>query len=354
MEIQQQNTCSSPLADALEVIGRKALNEFDKAKARALLRGFAWKYGPRFAQAQILAVETPYEFPIVNPETGGTSRTFYHTGRINVILRERGQVKIVKHSTPGESIEPGSHFWDKLTMDTMISAQLIGAEQAGYTPETVIYSAIRKPAISATAVPLLDIRGLKIVLDDYGQRVMNKNGTPRQTGGEGMTLQTRPMTGEEYEQKLTEDIASRMDWYYGAREVARLDSDILEWAGDTWAKTQQILYFRSRDLWPRNTAWCTVMGNCPYFALCAGTASVDGLKYAAGQKGDGGERQPLTDGRLSDLGKCPRLHKLKYEDNVGVVGEDAEGLVFWKLMAAALEAWFRAIQAQQQPAPVQA
>ncbi|MFA5058685.1 MAG: PD-(D/E)XK nuclease family protein [Opitutaceae bacterium] len=345
----------SALAAAYAAVDRAA-DPYERVKARALLAGYDRRWLERFTRARIITVETEFQYRLLNPETGGQSQSFDAAGKIDAIIEEDGRLKIVEHKTAGESIDPAASYWDRLTLDTQISAYYIAAETGlGLRPESVVYDVIRKPGLQATDVPVLDEAGLKIVIDlATGERALNKNGSPRQSGGEGYQMRLRPMTAEEYEAKLTGDIGERPEFYFAQREAARLDADIMEYMADAWAQGQMILYFRNRNLWPRNPSSCTVLGICPFFDLCAGHAAVDGLRYARGAKIhkelesiEENGRALLTNSRLLDLRSCARKHQLRYEERIERVGEEAEALRFGTLMHNGLEAWLSWIKQDQ-------
>ena len=353
-ETTTQAIFASPLEAAFAALdqaknnrGQALADPFERAKARALLKGYDARYRGKFESMQVMAVETEFKNRLLNPETGGQSQTFDAAGKIDGIVTDGGRMKIVEHKTASDSLDPASAYWDKLTMDSQISAYYLAAELGlGLKAESIIYDVIRKPGLEANDVPILE-DGLKVVIDlATGQRALNKNGSPRQTAGEGFQMKKRPMEPEEYEAKLDADIAERPDFYYAQREVGRLDSDIMEYMADAWAQSQEILYRRRLNVWPRNPSACTMMGTCPYFDLCAGHASVDGLRYARGAqihreldfvKEDG--RQLLTNSRLMDLRSCARKHMLRYEERVERIGEEDPALRFGTLIHAGLAGW---------------
>lgn len=346
---ESENAMTNALERALDVVSRAVSDDMTKAKIRALARGYDSMYYDRYSRAKILAVEPEFKFRLANPSTSGVSQSFDFAGKIDVLILERGQVKIVEHKTTSDSLEPGSDYWDRLTMDTQISAYHLGAIELGFDPACVVYDGIRKPGLSPkNTVPMLDDQGRKIVIDANGDRVVKANGEPRESGdtAKGFVVQTRLETIDEYEQRLAEDILSRPDFYFACREAGRLDSDLIEFLEDAWASSQQILYFRNRNIWPRNPSACTAYGICPYFGLCAGHKSIHdyvvGKRHAELEIEENGH-QLLTNSRLGTLRTCLRKHKLAYEDCIRPA-ETPEALAFGSLFHAALEAWFNTLK----------
>jgi hypothetical protein len=127
-----------------------------------------------------------------------------------------------------------------------------------------------KPTIKPTAVALLDSDGLKVVLDQAGQRVLNKNGKPRQTADvdAGYVIQSRPMTADEWISKLMEDIGQRPEYYFCRQEIPRLDQDVAEFMAEVWDIQKTYRDAQRLDRWFRtvNRNTCPM---CACFALCS-------------------------------------------------------------------------------------
>lgn len=344
-----EKSMTNALEKALAVVTRAVSDDLTKAKIRALMRGYHARYYDRYSRAEILGVESEFKFRLTNPSTNGVSQSFDFAGKVDVIISERGQVKIIEHKTTIDSVDPASNYWDRLTMDSQISSYYFGAIELGYDPQCCIYDVIRKPGLSPKeSIPVLDEVGKKIVVDVNGDRVFKRDGAPRESAdsAKGYTVKTRPETIQEYEDRLTADIAERPDFYLANREAGRLDSDLIEFMEDAWAASQQILYFRSRNVWPRNPGACTAYGICPYFGLCAGHKSINDYvtseRHAELEIKENG-RQFLTNSRLCTLHTCERKHRLAYEDMIKPA-EDSEAQYFGALFHEGLEAWFTTLK----------
>jgi PD-(D/E)XK nuclease superfamily len=327
------------------------LTDVASAKARGLFKGWVDSFYPILDTHDILEVESEFEFPLLNPETEAPSRTFVEAGKIDGILRDKrtGVLKVLEHKTTSDSIEPESNYWGKLTMDTQISKYILSLRSRGIDANTVVYDVVRKPGYKLGNIPLLDEDGVKIVLDSNGERVRTKDGKKwRQTADAdaGYVLQTRPETLEELSSRTLIEVCSRPEDYFAVREVGRTDSDLLEYMNDAWAQSQMILYFRKRNLWPRNPSACSAFGTCEFFDLCAGRATVDNIRYGPGVQHAEltmaeGEKQLLTNSRLSALRKCSRYHFLRYEQPTRRLGEADEALALGSGFHAAAEEFLR-------------
>jgi hypothetical protein len=127
-------------------------------------------------------------------------------------------------------------------------------------------------------VPVLDELGAKIVLNERGERVRTERGQWRQTGDKdkGYVLQTRPMTVDEWGEKLTADICERPDFYFGRVEVPRLDQDLAEYEAELWEIQLAIRDAQKSGHWYR-TVNKNTCGYCPYFDLCTSGRQLNGI-----------------------------------------------------------------------------
>jgi len=258
-----------PVADtiALEL-------EYERATVAALLSGYFWRWAE--APLEILATEQAFELPLVNPATGKPSKLFRLAGVIDGIVRlEDSRLAVIEHKTCSEDVSLDSDYWRRLQIDQQISIYIYAARQLGHNVATVLYDVIRKPTIKPTEVRVTDDDGLPIVLDVRGERVLKKDGKPRQTGDtkQGYRLLTRPMTGQEWTEKLIDDIASRPEWYYARNEIPRLDQEIEECMAELWELQQALRAAQRGQAWYRTVTRDTCP-MCSYFGLCSSKTCV--------------------------------------------------------------------------------
>ena len=216
------------------------------AKAHAMFVGWVESFDFILSTHDVISVEEEFSFPLMNPETEHPSKTFVEAGKIDGILREKstGAIKVLEHKTTSESVDAGSDYWARLAMDGQISKYVLAAMQSGRDVRSVVYDVAKKPGIR----PL---------------RADKPNAE----------------TPEEFFARNLATIRENPSAYYIQREIPRSDSDIVEYCNDAWALSKQILFYRQFKLWPRNTSACTAYGQCEFFDLCAGRASVDGIRF---------------------------------------------------------------------------
>lgn len=227
---------------------------YEAAKLRVLLRGYDARWGDE--QHDVVDVEAEFRALLRNPETGAASRTFVLAGKLDVLLRR----KFVEHKTTSEEIGPGSLYWRRLTLDSQVSTYYAGAKALGHEVDGCIYDVVRKPAL----------RPLKAT--PVESRKYTKDGRLYAAQRE------QDETPEEYEARLTEEVAANPDKYYQRGEVVRLEADEREAAQDTWQIARALREDELAARWPRNPDSCMRYGRvCPYFDVCTGVTTLNDM-----------------------------------------------------------------------------
>lgn len=257
-------------------------DEYMRKTIIALYGGYIEKwYEEDYKKFETIGVEVGFEAPLMNPETGGVSKTWQLAGKIDAIAKEKstGKILIVEHKTTSQDIGTGSDYWKKLPIDGQVSGYYVGAQVAGYEPTNCLYDVIRKPSMRPSeSVPVLDEEGLKIaVYEASGERAFLKNGKPRQSASkeEGIVLMVRKETPDEWFERLTADIKAKPDSYFARLEIARSESDLMEYLYDMWGVAREISDAERMNRWSRNPASCALFSGCEYFDVCTGCANID-------------------------------------------------------------------------------
>lgn len=241
--------------------------EIEAVTVANLLNGYFWYWDrpetpPHLRVARVLFSEMAFE--VDAPVEG-----WRDAGKIDrgVVLGD-GRVAVKETKTASN---PGDDYWARLDLDDQITRYLMVAQAKGIEAVTVLYDVMRKPSMGPRMVPQLDDDGKRIVLDSAGNRVLNKDGKPRQTGSEeeGWKIVGRMETPAEYANRLMADISDRPEWYYERREIPRLSSDIAEYVEDHGGWLRLIEQCVGSGVWPRNTQAC-VNGRlrCEYLKVC--------------------------------------------------------------------------------------
>lgn len=215
---------------------------------------------------EVIAAESVFNLPILNPETGAATPLFRRSGKIDRKVKlPDGRIALQEFKTTSDDVGPDSDYWSILRLDPQVS----GYFAADDSLEAIIYDVTRKPTIRPSQIPLLDADGIKIVVDADGNRVKNKTGGWRQSGdsAQGFKLQTRTETPQEFGERLTADIGERPDYYFARMEVARLSSDIDEYHAELWQDQQLLRHRQKLNLWTKNPGRNTC-DFCEFKSLC--------------------------------------------------------------------------------------
>lgn len=261
--------------------------QYEAETVERLLCGYSWRWAND--GLEYVAKEMAFELPLRNPETGAKSTTFNLAGKIDGIVRVAdGRMFVMEHKLLSEDLTEGAAIWRRLRVDHQISLYVLAARELGYAVDGVFYDVTRKPTIAPCPIPMLDVDGVKIVLDANRQRVKNKDGKSwRQTSDteKGYVLQTRPMEPEEWGAKLIADVQERPDFYFVRREIPRLDADLEELRSELWDIQKNLRDAQNNGRWYR-TCNKNTCGYCSYLSPCTegwkqGDRPQDGFELVA-------------------------------------------------------------------------
>ncbi|MDP2270896.1 MAG: PD-(D/E)XK nuclease family protein [Archangium sp.] len=280
MAVKRGDSVDIWLYAAQEILAEQQVDIIDRLKLQVLLTGYHFRWADEAAFYEVLGVELQFEGPLVNPVTGRQSQLWKLAGKLDVLVRDRrdGLVRVVEHKSSSEDVSAGSDYWRRLKMDGQVSVYFEGGRILGHEVYAVLYDVIGKLRHDFVQVPLLDELGNKIVHNAQGERVRTGAGKWRQTGDkdQGFTLQTRLETPEEFQQRIAGVIAEAPEKYFTRGEVHRLEQELADGITDVWQLGQSLRDEEIAERFPRNPDACMQPGRtCPFFAACAGEASLD-------------------------------------------------------------------------------
>ena len=235
-------------------------DDYTDATLRCLFEGYKAKWEASDAEKyERVGAEFGFEAPLMNPETGGTSKTWVLAGKIDAIAKDKATGKhiIIEHKTTSQDIGPGSDYWKKLPIDGQVSGYYVGASTLGYEVDVCLYDVIRKPTI----------KPYKATPED--KRKYNKDGSLSKTCREF------DETPDEWYHRLELDILQRPDYYYARVEVARSADDLTDYLFDMWAVGREIADAQRLGRFSRNPQNCQSYGKCEFFDVCSGCADID-------------------------------------------------------------------------------
>jgi len=228
--------------------------------ARALMRGYAARY--QHEDWRVIKIEHQFDAPIINPETGKTSRSFFMGGRVDglvsEVIPELGDDEhtfILEHKTAA-TIDV--NYLDRLWADFQTALYAVEIERTmGVKVTGVIYNVLAKTKISQHAGET------EAEFTERHTALCAKNKSGKSTATRNM-----PESDDEF--------ADRLDAWYSEptrfhRERLILGRDQLRLIEEeVWELTQQFLDCRRRDTWYQNPQACFLPGRtCPYFPICS-------------------------------------------------------------------------------------
>ena len=202
-----------------------------------LLAAYAWRWSESKITTE--AVETPFNLPLVNPDTGRPSTVFRIAGKRDKRIRlEDGRLALMETKTTSADIAPESDYWTRLRRDHQLSLYVLAEHMSGHDVETVVYDVVRKPAL----------KPLKATPDD--KRKYRKDGQLY------ANLRERDETSEEYGQRIGEALTADPDRYFARREVSRPKAELDLFQHELWQMQQVIREAQRSGYWFRNTNAC--------------------------------------------------------------------------------------------------
>ncbi len=249
---------------------------FELVKARCLIAGYTARWGDEGYET--LAVELQFRLPLfdgggrvlnASGEVVGVTRArsmgFDLGGAIDVIAKRNGRVRNVEHKTTSSDISVGSDYWRHVvTLDPQVSTYMNASRVLGYDPHDTLYDVIRKPTIVPhLATPEEDRKYTKPTKAEPIPRLYAKQ---RETDE----------SPEEYESRLTEEIAENPGRYFARMPIVRLDEDDAEHARDVRDTAAMIASAENYSRWPRSPNACERFGRlCEYHDACSGITTIE-------------------------------------------------------------------------------
>ncbi len=311
-----------------------------RAKLRGLMRGYARRYAAD--ASTVLEIERTRLAELYNPETSARSRSFRLAGKLDLMLQEGSHTWLMDHKTCSEEIaDPNASYWRQLIIEGQHQHYMLLEHLNGRRVDGAIWDVTRKPGISPRQITKAE------------QAQIATTGT---WFGDAAAPCDRE-TPEMYEARVAWDCAEiRPDWYFQRRRIARLDHQLLEYAGELWQHSQDLLWARRQGSYPRNSGACMTYGRpCQFLGICSGYDEATSANWQRREwvhpelEGDGTDgRDMLTNSRIRCFQTCRRRHLYQYEMGIErVEAEDVETLTFGRIWHSALECWFERLKGQQ-------
>ena len=235
--------------DVEAVIEREVDDPYDRALVAAMLDGHLRRWAGQ--DNEVVATETVFQLPLVNPTTGSPTPVWQLAGKIDRIERlPDGRLALRERKTTSKDFAPGADYWVQLYMDQQLSIYVIAARALGYDVQTILYDVTRRPAL----------RPLKATPED------NRKYT--KAGALYANQRDNDETPEEFAARVAADIAERPDHYFARIEIPRLEQDLEDCAAEVWQQQLALLAMQRGGGWYRNPGACFNPFPCAYVDIC--------------------------------------------------------------------------------------
>lgn len=198
-------------------------------------------------------LERVFELPIVNPETGATSRTYRLAGKIDGVAHlHNGDVCLLEHKT-ARSIDES--YLESAWRSTQNALYVLALREMGYPVSGVVYNVLRKCYIKASE---------GWTEEEYQRRYAEA--CAKNKSGKSSLKRKLPETAEAFLARMMEwyDRDDAFHWENIYLTQRRLDLVMVE----IWETTKRLLYAKQRNLWVPNWSYCDGYGHCPYLPYC--------------------------------------------------------------------------------------
>ena len=344
----------NPLEAALAAISTaKPQTERDllvAAKCIGLMVGYDKRWlEETVATFDVDGIEYFVESDLWNPETNRKSRSFRIAGILDISAtrKDNGHRVIMDHKTTSDDIEDAAGpYWMQLVVEAQPSHYMLLEWLNGRKVDDAIWDVVRKPAIRPRKVSKVDASAVAVSgryfnaeMPDASLRYLREN---LHEDGVLYSARLAHLCGTEEPKR-----------YFARRSVPRMDSELREWAIELWGHSQDVLYARRDNRWPKNAKACIAYSRpCMYLGICSGYDTPNSDKWIKKQQvhneltiieSDG--RGVLTNSRIGVFQLCRKKHYYQYELGIERLDEEeAEALYFGSLWHLAQAAWWTAIK----------
>jgi hypothetical protein len=251
--------CDAKGLDAGVGIDERLENAYDRAIVAAMYSAHKTRWADY--SIEIVATEQPFRIPLVNPDTGAPTPIWDLAGVLDKIVRlADGRLALMEYKTTSLDFTPGADYWTRLHLDPQLSIYVIAARKLGHDIQTVLYDVTRRPSL----------RPLKATPED--KRKYKADGT--------LYANQRAIdeTPEEFAARVSAAIAEDPSKYFARIEIARLDQDLEDCAGEIWQQQQSIREAQRTNRWYKNPSSCFDFGrSCEYLPICSGCGLNGGI-----------------------------------------------------------------------------
>lgn len=263
------------------------------------LAGYLWYYGDD--QIETIATEVKFDLPFRNPATGRALPHVRRVGKIDRVIRQDGLLKLNEYKSTSKSIDSGSSYWDRLTLDTQISHYVEAAQELqrtgklsaqfitaglGEVPVLIaetLYDVWHRPGIRPKKLTQaeskafvesgeycgqkFEVRQKTVDITEYTEFMIDGVIATIELGKKEGTFAIRE-TPDMFGARLLADITARPEFYFARRPIARTADQIKRHAGETLHIFQMVRSMNRTGCWWSDESQCEATFKCPYTSIC--------------------------------------------------------------------------------------
>ncbi len=220
--------------------------------ARAMFAAYIERYPSE--DFEIVEIEKQFQCPIINPDTGAASRTFYMRGKVDALVVREGEYFLLEHKTAAVI---DRNYIDKLPLDFQVTLYAHYLEQfMNIRIAGVIYNVIGKAKIQQSPGETEEVFEVRRA-DLIAKSKTGKSSAKRQM----------PETDEEFAARLAEKYRGKDMFHRSPLYIPRSQYEML--TAEIWELSQQLLIARRTNRWYMNTDVCFLYHHpCRFFPIC--------------------------------------------------------------------------------------
>lgn len=278
----------------------EGVDEFDRAKARALMIGYHVRWASSLGRWRVLAIEEEFRTRLSNPATGYLSRRWDLGGKVDLLIEildgPHAGAYLLDHKSTTEDFSPGSDYWTKLQLDSQITTYYTGALALGYQVRGFVYDVAKRPTqeplkatphesrkytkakackeCAATAKATAKAEGRKLSAADVPVTEGCDDCQPPRLYAYQRDTDETPA---EHFERVAAAIEANPDSYFARTDppIVRLEDELDRLRQNTWDVASSMAT-KPKGLPPMSTGACRAHHRlCEYFPVCSGAADID-------------------------------------------------------------------------------
>jgi hypothetical protein len=271
------------------------------------LAAYSWLYPPGSSEYETVATELEFDLPLVNPETGRPTPSFRRVGKIDRIIRHKGNGRLLiqENKSTSKSIDSDSTYWLRLRKDTQSKVYIVAARNMNLPqgqPSGLLHDVFHKPQISpkkltqaesaefvktgeycgqSFAVGRLNVGGVgdqpvvAYLVDGVEAQIeLGAEPKPKKDGTCAPRAFAIRETPGMFGARLLQDMTTRPEFYFARQEIAFTDQELKAFEYQVWALQKNMAEMERTGFWFENEGSCETTWKCPFCSLCYNNVDV--------------------------------------------------------------------------------